>query len=97
MEDLTKQRKRQFVAYNVLYNRIVSIFIEAMSVFPEFVWATHLLVHEFNRWLPAGDTCLPAQRKPHQAEPVVDQSTFTHLDGLGSEDTEVEFRRGDAL
>jgi hypothetical protein len=97
MKDIAKQPKRQSVAHNIFDDRRFTTIVESMGVPPEAIGAAQLLVYELNRWVPACDTRLPAQRNPKQAKFVVNQGPFLHRDRLLREDSEAKFRWSDAL
>src|SRR5918997_4436168 len=97
MEDIAKRPKRQSVAHDIFDDRRFTSIVESVGVPPDAIGPTQLLIYESDGRPPVRDTRPPAQRDPEQAKPVVDQDSFLHGDGLGCEDPEAEFRRGDKL
>jgi hypothetical protein len=67
MKEIAYWRKRQPVVHNVLDDGPFPILVKPVGVFPEPIGASHLLVHEPDRWLPIRDTRLPAQRYSEKA------------------------------
>ena len=67
MKEFTYRRKRQPVVHGVLDDRPFPIIVKPVDVSPEPIGTSHLLVHESDRWLPIGETRLPAQRYPEKA------------------------------
>jgi hypothetical protein len=97
VDGLAEGPERQPVPDLILDGGASCLRAKAVTVDPEPVRSSQLLVDEPVRRLPAGDLGAPVERKAEKAQPVVDQGAGRNPRRRRGEDVKVELRRSDPL